>query len=66
MHDQLRDGLRHLSAEFSATRDEWRRHWHGGDMLLDGLVSHGYAIERDARYAVTDAGRRMLAAGEVS
>lgn len=52
--------LQYLSGEFSVTRTEWRQHHKGRDMLLDGLVSKGYAIERDGRFAVSQAGRRML------
>lgn len=52
--------LQYLSGEFSVTRAEWRQHHKGRDMLLDGLVSKGYAIERSGRFAVSQAGRRML------
>ena len=56
------DGLRFLAAEFSCTQDEWREHHAGGDMLLEGLVSRGYALAQRGRFAVSDAGRRRLEA----
>lgn len=56
-----RAGLDYLLREFSVTREEWRRHFHGGDMLLDGLLSKGYALTQHGRFAVSRAGRRYLA-----
>lgn len=52
--------IHHLAREFSVNRQEWREHFQGGDALLDALVSHGYAIERDGRFAVTNSGRARL------
>jgi hypothetical protein len=61
---RIHDALRWLAAEFSATRDDFRSaHKAGSDMLLDGIVSHGYASEREGRYALTDAGLRAMEAG---
>lgn len=53
-------GLRYLAAEFVLTREDWRRHHKGGDMLLDGLLSRGYARQQGDRYAITPAGRACL------
>jgi hypothetical protein len=59
--NRIREALHWLAAEFSVTRDEFRAaHKAGSDMLLDGLLSHGYARERDGRFALTDAGRRAM------
>lgn len=58
----MTDGLQYLAGQFSATPDEFKRaNQPGGDMLLMGLVSKGYANERGGRVAVSDAGRRKLA-----
>ncbi len=62
MTEPMVDALQYLSSEFSCTRDEWRNHHRGGDMLLDGLVSKGYANTKSDRFAVSDAGRRFLEA----
>lgn len=54
--------LRWLSEEISATPDEFRNaHREGSAMLLDGLVSQGYALSNGERVAVSDRGRRRLA-----
>lgn len=60
--DVVADALQYLSAEFSVGRQEWREHFKGGDMLLDGLVSHGYVNEGGGRFAVSEAGRRRIGA----
>ena len=60
----LTDGLRFLTEQFSCSQEEWREHHCGGDMLLEGLVSHGYALTQNGRYAVSAAGRRRLEAVE--
>lgn len=55
------DAVRWLAGEFMATREQAQRQL--GPMLADGLVSHGYANRAsDGRIAVSDKGRRMLAA----
>ncbi len=54
------EGLKHLTERFSVDRTQWRQHFKGGDQLLDGLLSHGYAWEQGGRYAVTQAGRARL------
>jgi hypothetical protein len=64
MSEPMVDALLYLSSEFSVDRDEWRQHHKGGDCLLDGLMAHGYARTKGGRYAVSEAGRRMLAANE--
>lgn len=60
----ITDGIRHLTGEFSVSRQEWRDHFRGGDDLLDGLISHGYAVTDGARFAVSEVGRRRLLAVE--
>lgn len=65
MADRLIDAVRHLAEQFSVTADEFRRdNAPGGEMLLMGAVSKGYAIEQGGRYAVSPAGRRFLSAHE--
>lgn len=61
MYDAINDGLRFLAESFSVDRPQWRRHYQGGDMLLDGLVSHGYAIEKGGRFAVSRMGNARMA-----
>lgn len=57
------DALRWLSAEFSVSREEAQRHM--GPMMAEGIVSRGYALQgKDGRLAVSDTGRRLLAAQE--
>lgn len=63
--DAIGEALHYLSEQFSVTRDEWRRHFQGGDMLLDGLTSLGFAHDRDGRFAVSPAGRRRIEASGV-
>lgn len=58
--DRIGEALHYLSEQFSVTRDEWRRHFRGGDMLLDGAVSRGFVREQGGRYAVTETGRRRI------
>lgn len=61
MTDRIVTGTRYLASEFSATREEFRTdNQPDGDELLDGLLSHGYAIERDGRIAASRVGLRML------
>lgn len=61
MTDRIAEGARYLAAEFSVTRDEFRAAQQPvGDALLDGLLSHGYAIETGGRFAASRAGLRML------
>jgi hypothetical protein len=65
MTTRLIYAVRHLAEQFSVTADEFRRdNAPGGDMLLMGAVSKGYAIEQGGRYAVSLAGRRFLEAQE--
>jgi hypothetical protein len=60
--DRIADGLRYLTAELSATPEEfWRDNRPQGAMLLEGLRSQGFVIARQGRVAVSDAGRRRLA-----
>ncbi len=61
MKDRIADGVRYLASEFSATRDEFRSdNRPDGDELLDGLLSHGYAVETDSRFAASRAGLHRL------
>jgi ribosomal protein S19E (S16A) len=57
----LRTATEKLSGEFSMSRPEAQRSL--SDQVLQGLMAHGYAIhdKRSDRYAVSAAGRRMLA-----
>lgn len=57
----LRVPTQTLAGEFSLDRAEAQRLL--GAMVLEGMVAHGFAIEKDGRYAVADAGHRMLADG---
>ena len=60
--DKIADGIRYLASEFSVTRDEFRSaNRQDGDALLDGLLSHGYAVETDGRFAASRMGLRRLA-----
>ena len=58
-HMNLRDATQALAGELSLSREEAQRQLSA--MTLEGLVAHGYAIEQNGRYAVSDAGHRMLA-----
>ena len=61
MTDRMTEGLKYLAESFSVDADEFRRdNAPGGEMLLMGAVSKGYATERAGRYAVSEAGRRKL------
>ena len=61
MTDRIAEGTRFLAAEFSVNRDEFRAAQQPvGDALLDGLLSHGYAVETGGRYAASRVGLRML------
>jgi hypothetical protein len=61
MNERVRQGLRYLGNEFSASRDEFHSaHGHGAAMLLDGLLGNGYAVEKGNRVALTERGRRAL------
>lgn len=57
------EGLQHLSRVFSADREGFAKAMHpGGAMLLEGLHSKGYVNHQNGRYAVNDAGRRLIRA----
>lgn len=64
--DRVSEALAYLKREFSVDADEFRRdNAPGGEMLMMGVLSKGYANEKGGRYAVSEAGRRLLAeAGE--
>lgn len=57
----LRPATQTLATEFSMSRAEAQRQL--GAMVLEGMLAHGFAIEdkRTERYAVSEAGNRMLA-----
>lgn len=60
--DRIQEGLRWLAGEFSCEPHEFHQaHPVGGAMLLEGLLSKGYAWQKGDRVAVTDAGRRVIA-----
>lgn len=60
---RINDGIRYLSEQFSAEPAEFHRdNRPGGPMLLMGLLSRGYAVERGGRVAVSEQGRRRLEA----
>lgn len=62
--DRIQSGLHWLSMQFSCEPTDFHRaHPQGGAMLLEGMVSKGYAWAKDGRVAVTDAGRRAMADG---
>lgn len=64
--DRLHESLRWLSAELVATREEFCSAMkHGAPMLLDALLSLGYAKAVRDGLVVTEAGRRRLRALEV-
>lgn len=68
MTDRPTQALLYLSAEFSATPEEFRRdNQPGGDMLLTGLINNGYVLlDKSGRVAVSAQGRRKLAAEEIT
>jgi hypothetical protein len=56
---RLEEGIAYLAAQMSASIDEFRRdNAPAGDMLLQGLLSRGYAVEKAGRVALSPAGRR--------
>lgn len=60
--ERIQSGLRWLSAQFACEPADFQRaHPIGGAMLLDGLLSKGYAWTKGGRVAVTEAGRRAMA-----
>ncbi len=60
---RITDGIRWLQEQFSASFDEFRQaHQPGGDMLLTGLMTGGYANRKGDRVAVSEQGTRRLAA----
>lgn len=58
----LREATETLTAEFSMNRQEAQRAF--GAQVLEGLLAHGFAREQGGRYAVTEAGRRLLGSPE--
>lgn len=61
MMDRLAKGVRYLAAEFSVEPDEFRHdNAPGGDMLLQALLSKGYAVQTRGRVAASRVGLRML------
>ncbi len=68
MTDRINEGIRYLAEQFSCDKDEFRRdNQPQGEMLLDGLLSKGFArVGREERIVATEAGRRRLKDSEVS
>ncbi len=65
MTDRIAQGLQWLAAEISAEREEFgRENQPDGAALLEGLVSHGYAMEQGGRFGVSPAGFRRLEAAQ--
>ncbi len=58
--DAVLTAAKALAEQFAVNRQEWRDQHKGGDHLLDALVSKGYALHRDGRYAISETGRRYL------
>lgn len=54
----LRSATETLAGAFAMSRDEAQRTLSGE--MLEALLSHGYAKEKDGRYAVSERGERML------
>ena len=66
MTDRIAEGIRYLATEFSATPDEFRRdNGPGAEMLMDALLSHGYAVQTGGRLAASRVGLRRLEDVEV-
>ena len=64
---RLDAGVEYLAREMSASVDEFRRdNAPAGDMLLQGLLSRGYVVERLGRVALSPAGRRAHEAMRVT
>lgn len=61
--DRMTQALQYLNREFSVNADEFLRdNAPGGEMLLMGALSKGYAREAKGRFGLTDAGRAKIAA----
>lgn len=61
MNARIYEGIRFLGRKRSVTRDEFHSaHKDGAAMLLDGLLSNGYAVQRGHRVALSDRGRVAL------
>lgn len=58
--DAITQGLQTIEGQFCMTRQEWRAHHKGGDMLLEGLESKGFVRREGDMFAVTPAGRRRI------
>ncbi|TMN18479.1 hypothetical protein [Pseudoxanthomonas sp. X-1] len=59
MDSRLHEAAKHLALEFSLSRAEAQRDL--TPMVLEGLVAHGLAFERNGRVALTALGGRVLA-----
>lgn len=58
---RLANGVRYLAAEFSVEPEEFKHdNAPGGDMLLQALLSKGYAVQTRGRVAASRVGLRML------
>lgn len=67
MTDRLNQGIHYLVSQFSCDKDEFRRdNQPQSEMLLDGLLSNGFArVAMEERIVATEAGRRRLKDSEV-
>lgn len=67
MTDRINQGIRYLAEQFSCDKDEFRRdNQPQGSMLLDGLLSKGFArVAKEERIVATQAGRNRLKDSEV-
>lgn len=60
MSNRLHRAVQYLAEQFSVSRDEFRRdNTPGGEMLMEALISQGYANQRDGRLALSRAGERL-------
>lgn len=59
--DRVGEALAYLKREFSVDADEFRRdNAPGGEMLMMGVLSKGYARQEHGRIGLTDAGRARI------
>lgn len=62
---RMDDALEYLAREIVVTRDQALKDLSpAGDMVLDGLMSQGYARQTEHGYLLSQAGHRKLAARE--
>lgn len=60
-NQRIYEGMRYLGRKRSVTRDEFHAaHRAGAAMLLDGLLSNGYAVQKGHRVILSQRGRTAL------